>query len=433
MTSKRADEFFLMEMGRLRYNGCNEEDLKKLFPKFRANLDKPLDSVVSDVIEEIKQETINYLNKKNDASETYVDGISTCIYLPDRERGNLKLEFLCGKDSSGNSIDASTYYDIASITKLFTLILTFKLVDEGYFNFDDQVAKLDSRFMGLEDFTINDLLLLTGEYQTDGRVQDGKDVLEANRILETISLKSNDRTRNLYNDFGAIVLGKVIEKVVSDKEGKYYSLDAILKKYVTTIMNDTHFNKNEIIINGGIAGNGNKEGLVHDPKARALGGVSGSAGLFTTTTDLTLLADELFNVNYKGMKSLLTKQELIKIGSVTFPDSEQNNKGLLGMYQKNPNRDKKWLTPLVYGDNAFTAQGFTGAAATYDFRNNIHNSFLINSIKDGQPKKPDGFIDEFKKYQYFIVEKTMELLVARKYEEMSKPQIDVDRKIYINK
>ena len=433
MTSRRADEFFLLQMGKLRYNGCNEEDLKKLFPKFRANLNKNLDSVVSEVIAEVEKETINFLNKKNDASETYVDGISTCIYLPDRERGNLKLEFFCGKDSSGNDIDVYTYYDIASITKLFTLLLTFKLADEGYIDLNDRVSKLDDRFTGLEDFTINDLLLLVGEFETNGRVQDGKTAEEANQILETIHLKSNDRTQNKYNDFGAIVLAKVIERVVSEKEGKEYKFDEIMKKFITKDMNDTHFNRNEIILNGNIAGNGNKEGLVHDPKTRALGGVSGAAGIFTTTEDLRLLADELFKVNYKGIKSLLTKQELIKIGSVTFPNSPQSHKGLLGMYQKNPDRETKWLTPLIYGDNTFTAQGFTGAATTYDFRNGIHNSFLINSIKDGQPKKPDGFINEFKKYQYFIVEKTMELLVSKRFEEISKSRIDIDRKIYINK
>ena len=427
-----ADEFIVKEMGILLDNGCDYEDLNKLLPKFRKNIEKPLDCVVSDVIEEVKLETKKFLEKRNELDETYLEGISTCIYIPDKIKGDLKLEFFSGKDNSDNDISIATHYDVASITKLFTLILTFKLVDEGYFNLTDRVCQLDHRFRGLEDFTINDLLLLTGEYQTDGRIQDGKDIEDANRILETIKLKSNDRSKNIYNDFGAIVLAKVIEKVFSEKEGKEYSFDEIMKKYVTTMMDNTYFNRNEIITSG-VAGNGNKNGLVHDPKTRALGGVSGAAGIFTTTDDLALLADQLFAVNYRKMKSLLTKDELIKIGTMTFPNSEQNNKGLLGMYQKNPNRDKKWLAPLVYGDNTFTAQGFTGAAATYDFRNNIHNSFLVNSIKDGSSKKPDGFIDEFKKYQYFIVGKTMELLVARRYEEITKQQIDIDRKIYIKK
>ena len=430
---KRADEFLMRELGLLLHNGSNREDIDKIAPKLQRSLDKSLEQVIDDTIFEIKEETKKFLEKTNEQGETYLDGISTCIYLPDMDRGNLKLVFHSGIDNSGNNIDSTTYYDVASITKLFTLMLTFKLADEGYINLDDRISDLDDRFNGLEDFTINDLLLLVGEFETNGRVQDGKTVEEANKILETIHLKSNDRTTNKYNDFGAIVLAKVIERVISTKEGKEYKFDEIMKKFITTNMNDTHFNRNEIILNGGIAGNGNKEGLVHDPKTRALGGVSGAAGIFTTTEDLRLLADELFKVNYKGMKSLLTKQELIKIGTMTFPNSPQNNKGLLGMYQKNPDRDKKWLTPLIYGDNTFTAQGFTGAAATYDFRNGIHNSFLINSIKDGQSKKPDGFIDEFKKYQYFIVEKTMELLVAKKFEETSKSKIDIDRKIYINK
>ena len=429
-----SKEMFLNQMRRsLLCNGSNIKDLKEIMPKLKKNLDKSLDELVSETISEIKNETKNFLEKKNAQGETYLDGISTCIYLADQDRGNIKLTFHSGVDNAGNSVDSNTFYDVASITKLFTLILTFKLADEGYINLNDRVSELDDRFTGLEDFTINDLLTMVGEFETDGRIQDGKTIDEAEKILETIHLKSNDRKTNKYNDFGAIVLAKVIERVFSEKEGKEYKFDEIMKKLVTTNMDSTHFNRNQIILNGGIAGNGNKEGLVHDPKTRALGGVSGAAGIFTTTEDLKILADKFFDVNYPKMKTLLTKDELIKIGTMTFPFSEQNNKGLLGMYQKNPDRDKKWLAPLIYGTNTFTAQGFTGAAATFDFRNGIHNSFLVNSIKDGAPKKPDGFITEFKNYQYFIVEKTMELLVAKKYEEMEKDQIDIDRKIYINK
>ena len=42
---------------------------------------------------------------------------------------------------------------------------------------------------------------MCGEIKTNGRVQDGKDVNEANKILETAYLSSHDRENNLYNDF----------------------------------------------------------------------------------------------------------------------------------------------------------------------------------------------------------------------------------------
>lgn len=431
MESKMSDEFLIKELGTLLYNGSNRDDINAIAPKIQRDLKKSFKQVLGEVEEEIKEKTKEFLEKRNDQGETYVDGISTCIYLPDRERGNLKLTLYGGVDNSNNKVDECTLFDVAGITELFTLILTFKLADEGYFNLNDKVADLDPRFSGLEDFTINDLLLMTGEIQTDGRIRDAKDVKEANEKLESVHVTSNNRSTNKYTDLGAMVLAKVMEKVVSEKEGKTIEFDDIMCNYITDVMPNTRFNKNEIIVGGNFAGNGNKEGLVHDPKTRIIGGMSGAAGLFSTSEDLSILADDLFAVNYKGIEPLLSKQELIKIGTMTFPDSVQNNKGLLGVYQKNPDRASKWLAPLIYGDNTFTAQGFTGAATTYDFRNQIHNNFMINSIKDGAPKKPDGFIDEFKKYQYFIVEKTMELLVAKKFAELSNSRIEVEKTLHI--
>lgn len=413
------DEFLNKQINILRENGSNEEDLEEIIPKFKEDINKNFESVLKEITEDIKNETKKFLGKTNINGETYTDGISTCIYLP-KENGSYKLTFLAGKDSYGNEISKNTMFDIASITKMFTLLLTFKMVEYGFFNLDDKISELDSRFSSLGDFTIDDILKLCGEFETNGRIQDGKDVDESNKILETISLKSDDRTQNKYNDFGAIILSKVIEKVYYEKTGEYRDFAYIMNKYILIPfgLTETTFNP----INNNLAGNGNTDGLVHDPKARALGGAVGSAGLFTTSEDLAKISYEMIKVNYVNynyMKNLINKDNIEKMGTMTFPNSPQSNKGLLGMYQKNPDRQNKWLVPLIYGNNTFTAQGFTGAVATYDFKNMLHNNFLFNSIKDGGAKKPDGFMDEFKNYQYYIVGKTMELYMLREYEKVN--------------
>ena len=383
--------------------------------------------LINNFSKEILERSYEFLNEQNVEKENLIEGLSTCIYLPDIN-GEYKLKFVGGKTSEGFDVNDETLFDIASITKMYTLLLTFKLEEFGYLSLNNKIVDLDSRFTGLEDFTIKDLILLCGILYTNGNVKDGVDINDANKILQTVYLKSNDRNANTYTDLGMIVLSKVIEKIMSEKLGREVLFDEIMNEYLFKPfdLNSTKFNP----VNYNLAGNGNKEGLVHDPKARILGGAVGSAGIFTNADDLAKLAKEMYLVNYANydyIKNLVSPKNLKSMGTVTFPNAPQNNKGLVGLYQKNPDRENKWLNPLVYGDNSFTAQGFTGAAASFDPINRIHNSYLFSSIKEGQPKKPDGFLPAFGKYQKYIVSKTLSLLIAKKYYEMQSENLNIDQ------
>lgn len=419
------------ELEQMASKGSNVEDLKQLEPIIidsMKNIDNMSPSeMINELSQDIIEKTKEFMDKNNDKNESLLTALQTCIYLPDFNSGEYKIKFLSGVTSDGIDVNDKTKFDIASITKMYTLLLTFKLSEMGLFSLDDKIADLDDRYIGMEDFTINDILLLCGKIYTDGNPKDGKDESEANKILSTAHLVENDRTRNLYTDLGAIILSKVIERKVSEKEGIDVNYSEIMDKYLFKPfgLNDTVFNPT----NYNLAGNGNSMGLVHDPKARVLGGAVGSAGIFTNADDLAKLAREMYKasyINYSGINKIVSKNNLKRMGTITFPNSQQNNKGLLGLYQKNPDRENKWLNPLIYGDNSFTAQGFTGAVASFDPNNMIHNSFLVGSIKNGAAAKPDGFMLAFKEYQQYIVGRTINLLVIKKYYEMNKEISPID-------
>lgn len=427
----RKNEFIDMQIEELLKNGSDSVDLKLVKEEINK-LMKDIDNnspneFINNFSKEILEKSYEFINEKNSENETLVEALSTCIYLPDKN-GEYKLKFIGGKTSDGIDINDDTLFDIASITKMYTLLLTFKLEELGYLNINDKVVDLDNCFKGLEDFTIKDLILLCGVLYTNGNVKDGVDINSANEILQTVYLKSNDRENNTYTDLGMIVLSKLIEKVMSEKLGKELSFDQIMNEYLLKPfgLDNTKFNPD----NYNLAGNGNKDGLVHDPKARILGGAVGSAGIFTNADDLAKLAREMYIVNYTNydyMKNIVSPDNLKRMGTVTFPNSPQSNKGLVGLYQKNPDRENKWLNPLLYGDNSFTAQGFTGSVASFDPVNKVHNSYLFGSIKDGQAKKPDGFLTAFGKYQKYIVTKTLSLLVAKKYYDLQISDNNIDQ------
>jgi len=431
--------FLEQQLEELIKKGSDKDDLEQIKDKILASLQgidsKTPQEAISSVVEEMTEISRQFLESTNEYRDHYVDALATCIYLPSFTSGDYKLKFVGGKDSLGYPVDTDTEFDIASITKLFTLLLTFKLIEYGYFKLDTRIVDMDSRFQGLEDFTVEVLIKLCGELYTNGRVDAAPNKEEAMKVFETIYLKSNDRTRNLYTDMGMIALSEAITKVVSRQNAQLDSYDKIMEQFLFKPFGLIHTEFNPKTQS--LAGNGNSLGLVHDPKARILGGVVGSAGIFTNSDDLAKLAKEMYRVNfvnYDSINHLVSKKNLQAMGTVTFPDSPQSNKGLVGLYQKHPDRENKWLQPLAYSDGSFTHQGFTGAVATFDPNHFIHNSILVGAQKpNGMQDKErfergraKGFLMAFKAYQQMVVQQSLILLIQKKYLDKIYPNIGID-------
>ena len=399
--------------------GSDISYLNELKLKLQNYVKKDLDlcEILSNISKEVKNETEEFLYAKNMYDINYTTGISTCIYLPDyNSNGEFKLKIIGGKLGrwSSKKIDDNTIFDVASITKLFTLILLFKLEELGLINLNDRICDINEDFQNLGDFTLNDLVKLHGELATNGNISEAKSSKEAYDILKTLYLKSNDRTVNKYNDFGAIVIGDTIEKVISKYKGEDLTLEDIMFEYLLKPMRLHHTYYNPIKNN--ISGNGNKKRLVHDRKAKKLGGTLGHAGIFTTSDDLAKLSKCLyFN------REIINKKHLNCLGEITFPDSKEACKGNLGIYVKNKFGLDRTFTPSEFSFNSFSHQGWTGALACFDPNNLIHYNILVNSIYEDSDlskvknDKPVGYMDAFSDYQKELTKNTILMYVAKKY------------------
>lgn len=393
--------------------------------------DISLNELMDNLAINMKCETSEFLEKKNKFDVNYISGISSCIYLPSfSNEGEIKLKFIGGERARNSNlkVNENTMFDVASITKLFTLTLLFML-DGNYINLNDPISKVNPNYKGLEDFTFNDLIRLHGELSTNGNIRDAKNKKEAYEILKTIYLKSNTREENKYTDFGAMVMADVVVKLLNDYFNfakRALSLNDIMDALIFTPleMKQTYFNP---LINN-ISGNGIGN-LVHDPKTRMLGGMTGSAGLFTTSDDLAKFAKGLFKVNYVNLDSFdkkleninISKEQLARYGEITFPNSKQCNKGNLGIYVKHPLGFDKTYTPSEFSTGSFSHQGFTGSVATFDPNNLIHQNILVNAIYEDDNKdmvrndKPFGFGGAFDDYLKNMTVNTMLIYVAKKY------------------
>ena len=203
--------------------------------------------------------------------------------------------------------------------------------------------------------------------------------------------------------------------------------------YKKADMKNTSFNPTQT----NISGNGWYDTFVHDPKARILGGMIGSAGIFTTSRDLNKLAKSLYSVNYSN-RGLISKLNLRKLGEITFPNDKQSKKGNLGLYVKHPAGYNETFTPSVFSTNSFTSQGWTGAIALFGPNNNIHFNFLPNAILKADNKeiirndKPVGYGSMWDCYEEAIVNNIMVMLIVKKYFNLYKSQdLMIDEQIII--
>jgi len=386
-----------------------------------VNKDRGLDEALISITKEIKQDTEKFLNSKNNFETNFISGISSCIYLPSfNNKGEFKLKLIGGKNGRTKSIkiNENTLFDVASITKLYTLILLFQLEKEGLIDLNSKVIDVNPTFQNLGNFTFNDLVRLHGELRTKGNIATAKTKEEAYEILKTLYLVSDSRIENKYTDFGAIVISDTIEKIISNKLGEEMTFDEIMYKYLLTPLGLDHTYFNPLTNN--VSGNGNFNRLVHDPKARILGGALGHAGIFVNSDDLATLAKKLYAVNYYN-SGAINKLQLKRLGEITFPNSRESNKGNLGIYVKHPLGFDKTFTPPEFSTGSFSHQGWTGSLANFDPNNFIHQNILVNAIYKDEDKekvkndKPLGFGNAFDEYLRQMTKNTMLIYITKEY------------------
>ncbi|MFI5181010.1 MAG: exo-beta-N-acetylmuramidase NamZ domain-containing protein, partial [Thermoanaerobaculia bacterium] len=192
-----------------------------------------------------------------------------------------------------------TVFDMASLTKpLATATSVMILIEEGKLRLADRVAKLLPEFAaggGARDqVTVEELLTHRAGLAADDPmalyVGTPKEIFER-KFREPLVCAPGSRF--LYSDAGFEVLGEIVRRVSSHPLGEF----ARQRVFIPLAMSDTEFRPggkgnaplSRIAptekINGEI-----RRGAVHDPRAFALGGVAGHAGLFSTADDLARFA-----------------------------------------------------------------------------------------------------------------------------------------------
>jgi CubicO group peptidase (beta-lactamase class C family) len=182
----------------------------------------------------------------------------------------------------------------------------------------------------------------------------------------------------------------VIESVIGKPMYKFYA-----ENFTSPLgMNRTMFNPKNEVKKLCAPTTPELQGVVHDPLARGLKGLSGNAGLFSTTEDLSKLCQLLLNKGVYNGKRYLSEKIVTKFTKRYLP----NNSRALGFDTRSEHG--KSSSGKYFSNGTYGHLGYTGTSIWIDPIRKIYAILLTNrvypddtaSISSTRPKVYDAVI-----------------------------------------
>ena len=314
-----------------------------------------------------------------------------------RLRGYGKLDWA----ESAGPADARSIYDVASLTKVVgTTTAAMLLVDEGRLDLDaavvDYLPWWAAGDPAKESVTVRHLLLHRAglpPFRPFYLEMEGIDAYMS--AIGGLELDYEPGTQTVYSDIGSMTVAFILERVTG------HGLDEFLEERVWDRlgMHDTGFRPAGALREriaptevDTVFRNMHVHGVVHDENAYAIGGVAGHAGLFSTATDLAVLAQTLLDGGrVVGCERLDSGgRERICAPGVTGPVrlvSEETVRAFTKRFDSQASRVLGWDTPSdrsSAGDyftlGAFGHTGFTGTSIWIDPQLDMFVVLLTNRV-----------------------------------------------------
>ena len=193
-------------------------------------------------------------------------------------------------------VGAHTLFDVASVGKpAATATAIMMLVEQGRLSLIQSVGKtLEPRFGALSHLDaveIRQLLTHTsGLPPIPRKIDTGEEHGDLSRTLEatlTTPLLREPGVGYTYSDVGYILLWEIIELITGESPTKFIQREILAP---LGMQHSEFLPSGENIVRTDSAV---PAGVVHDPRARALGGASGHAGLFSTASELLRYAEAI--------------------------------------------------------------------------------------------------------------------------------------------
>ncbi|HVN07913.1 MAG TPA: exo-beta-N-acetylmuramidase NamZ domain-containing protein [Patescibacteria group bacterium] len=285
-----------------------------------------------------------------------------------------------------------TIFDLASLTKVFaTAPSLLHLMEQGKLRIADPVVRYLPEFgsHGKDQITIRQLMTHTGGLPPIPKTPDDASTQQVLDWIYNADPIAPPGMIFVYSDCDFILLGEIVHRLSGEP------LDEFAEKtfYAPLGMHDTRFRPpaswrpriaptEEIDLpEGAKPGSGRGHvlrGVVHDPRARGMGGVAGHAGLFSTADDLAKFCFLLLNGGMAPSGTrLLTRDSIALATQPEQPPWIPSARGLGWDIDSTFSSPRGDLFPvgLSYGHT-----GFTGTAVWIDPTSDTFYLLLANSV-----------------------------------------------------
>jgi CubicO group peptidase (beta-lactamase class C family) len=297
-------------------------------------------------------------------------------------RGGLVLLRGYGRTGAGGpAVDAHrTLYDMASLTKVAgTTPAVMALYDSARVRLDAPVGRYIPGFSGAGkgDVSVRSLLTHTGGLPA-GEWLYGSSVSaeQALRQVDRAGLAYAPGTRQVYSDFGMILLAQMVREQADEP------IDLLLAQrvYAPLGMQSTMYRPPAALYAETAPGALRSErpyvlrGVVHDGNAFRLDGVAGHAGLFSTAEDLAVYAQTLLNGGAYGPRRIWSRETVRRFTTA----QDVPGKRALGWDVPGPRSSAgDYFSARSYGHT-----GFTGTSLWVDPEKEMFVVILANRTYD---------------------------------------------------
>lgn len=274
-----------------------------------------------------------------------------------------------------------TIFDLASLTKVIaTTSAAMKVFEDGKLRLSEKVTDYLPEFQGgKSDITIRDLMTHFSGFKPDFDLNPPFSGYDAGIHRALIEKPQNPPgVRFVYSDTNFILLGEIVRR----KSGK--TLDELTRDEIFKPLGmvDTQF-KPPASLRGRIAPTEIDEatgqpfrGVVHDPRARLMGGVAGHAGLFSTATDLSRFAEMMLGMGTLDKVRIFSPLTIRKFTSPETPPDQPVLRGLGWDVDSSYSSNRGELFPI----GSYGHTGFTGTSVWIDPNTNSYVILLTNFV-----------------------------------------------------
>lgn len=284
-----------------------------------------------------------------------------------------------------------TIFDLASLTKVIaTTSGAMKIFEDGKLRLSDKVTDYLPEFQGgKSDITIRELMTHFSGFKPDFDLDPPFQGYEAGIHRALIEKPQNPPgVRFVYSDTNFILMGEIVHR----KSGRM--LDAFVHDEVFKPlgMDDTQFNPpaplrariapTEIDAATGVP----FRGVVHDPRARLMGGVAGHAGLFSTADDLAKFAEMMLGEGTRQGVRIFSPLTVRKFTSPETPVDQPVLRGLGWDIDSSYSSNRGELFPI----GSYGHTGFTGTSIWIDPSTNSYVILLTNFVHPKAGKSLTG-------------------------------------------